>query len=173
MRCRRRWVAPVCFPEQRETEMRVPIEPMDNEVSPDDDPLKRPMDEPRDLDQPMATRLQPWPARGKKAAIYVCVNRRNPDVAVSCQPRGGSEVAAAVEAGVAERGLNINFREAYCLNACMHGPNIRIIPSNTRFYGVRVADVPEVLDIVEKHLAERPEKKRPGLAGLPTAESND
>ena len=45
----------------------------------------------------------------------------------------------------------------------MHGPNIRIIPSNTRFYGVRVADVPEVLDIVEKHLAERSQKRRPGV----------
>ena len=142
--------------------MRVPLEPMDNDVDPDDgDPLKQVLNEPRDLTQPMVARVKPWPARNKKAAIYVCVNRRDPDVAVSCQPRGGAEVADAVQAGLAERGLDINFREAYCLNACMHGPNIHIIPSNTRFYGVRVFDVPEVLDIVEQHLAERPKKKRP------------
>lgn len=153
--------------------MKVLIEPMDNEVSPDDDPLKRPIDEPRDLEQPMATRLRAWPARSKKAGIYVCVNRRNPDIAVSCEPRGGKEVAAAIEAGVAERKLNINFREAYCLNACMHGPNIRIIPSNSRFYGVRVSDVPEVLDIVEKHLAERPEKRRTGPSNTISSGSDD
>ena len=145
--------------------MRVPLEPMDNDVSPDDDedPLKQVLNEPRDLSQPMVARVKPWPARGKKAAIYVCVNRRDPNMAVSCQPRGGADVAKAIKAGVAERELDVNIRDAYCLNACMHGPNIRIIPSNTRFYGVRVADVPEVLDIVEKHLAERPQKRRPGV----------
>ncbi len=136
---------------------------MDNETSPEDDPLKQAVNAPRDLSQPMVKRVKPWPARTKKPAIYVCVNRRNPDVAVSCHPRSGAEVAAAVETGVKERGLAIDFREAYCLNACMHGPNIRIIPSNTRFYGVRVQDVPEVLDTVERHLAERPHKRHPEI----------
>ena len=152
--------------------MKVPLEPMDNDVAPDDeDPLKQVLNEPRDLSQPMVTRVKPWPARGKKAAIYVCVNRLNPDMAVSCQPRGGTEVAEAIKAGLAERDLEINFREAYCLNACMHGPNIRIIPSNTRFYGVHATDVPEVLDIVEKHLADRPQKKRPAVS--PTTRLSD
>ena len=66
--------------------MRVPLEPMDNDVSPDDDedPLKQVLNEPRDLSQPMVARVKPWPARGKKAAIYVCVNRRDPNMAVSC-----------------------------------------------------------------------------------------
>ena len=140
---------------------------MDNEPRPENDLIKQPVNEPRDLIQPMVTRIQPWPRRNKPPAIYVCVNRRDPDVAVSCQPRGGAEVAEAVKAGVEERGLAINFREAYCLNACMHGPNIRVLPSNTRFYGVRVNDVPEVLDTVEEHLADRPKKKRPG--GVPTS----
>ena len=53
----------------------------------------------------------------------------------------------------------------------MHGPNIRIIPSNTRFYGVHAADVPEVLDIVEKHLADRPQKKQPAVP--PTTRLSD
>ena len=141
--------------------MRVPIEPMDNDVEPSDETHTQALNEPRDLSQSMVARVKPWPARNKKAAIYVCVNRRTPDVAVSCQPRGGSEIAEAMRAGVAARELDIDFREAQCLNACRHGPNIRIIPSNTRFYGVRVNDVPEVLDIVETHLAERPKKKRP------------
>ena len=127
----------------------------------DGDPLKQAVNEPRDLGQPMVVRLKPWPARVRKPAVYVCVNRRNPEVAVSCQPRGGTEVAEAVKTGIARRGLAIDFREAYCLNACMHGPNIRIVPSNARFYGVRVEDVPEVLDTVEKHLAERPPGRRP------------
>ena len=135
--------------------------PRDGAAASDGDPLKQAVNEPRDLDQPMVVRLKPWPARARKPAIYVCVNRRNPEVAVSCQPRGGAEVAEAVKSGIARRGLAIEFREAYCLNACMHGPNIRIVPSNARFYGVRVEDVPEVLDTVEKHLAERPPGRRP------------
>ena len=135
---------------------------MDNNITPgDEDPLKQVLTAPRDLTQPMVARVKEWPARSKKPSIYVCVNRRNPDVAVSCHPRGGAEIAEAVKAGVAERGLDVEFREAYCLNACMHGPNIRIIPSNTRFYGVRIGDVPEVLEIVERHLADRPQKTRP------------
>lgn len=132
-------------------------EPMDNKVSPEDDPLKQRVNEPRDLSQPMIARVNPWPRRHKKPTIYVCVNRRNPDIAVSCQPRGGTKIAEAIKAGLEERGLPINFREASCLNACRHGPNIRIIPSNTRFYGVRVEDVPQVLDTIEKHLADRPQ----------------
>ena len=152
--------------------MKVPLEPMDNAVAPDNvDPRKQALNEPRDLTQPMAVRLQPWPPRNKKPAIYVCVNRRDPDVAVSCQPRGGAEVAAAIKAGLDDRDLDINFRDAYCLNACMHGPNIRIIPSNTRFYGVRVSDVPEVLDIIEKHLTDRPQKKR--STALPSVTGSD
>ena len=142
---------------------------MDNELTPENDLIKQPINEPRDLSQPMVTRPKPWPQRAKPPAIYVCVNRRDPSVAVSCQPRGGAEVAEAVKAGVEERGLAVNIREAYCLNACMHGPNIRVVPSNTRFYGVRVDDVPEVLDTVEKHLADRPKRKRPG--GIPASGS--
>ena len=136
---------------------------MTGDSAPGEDPLRQAVTAPRDLGQPMATRLRPWPARTCKPAIYVCINRRDPEVAVSCQPRGGAEVAAAVQAGIAERGIAIDFRHAHCLNACMHGPNIRIIPSNTRFYGVRVADVAEVLDTVERHLAERPPRRRPGM----------
>lgn len=139
--------------------------PREGAAASDGDPLKQAVNEPRDLGQPMAVRLKPWPARARKPAIYVCVNRRNPEVAVSCQPRGGAEVAEAVKTGIARRGLAIEFREAYCLNACMHGPNIRIVPSNARFYGVRVEDVPEVLDTVEKHLAERPPGRRPRRPG--------
>jgi len=132
-------------------------EPMDNNVSPEDDSLKQAVNEPRDLSQPMIARVNPWPRRCKKPTIYVCVNRRNPDIAVSCQPRGGTKVAEAIKVGVEERALPINIRESSCLNACRHGPNIRIIPSNTRFYGVRVDDVPQVLDTIEKHLADRPQ----------------
>ena len=139
--------------------------PKDRAAASDGDPLKQAVNEPRDLGQPMVVRLKPWPARARKPAIYVCINRRNPEVAVSCQPRGGAEVAEAVKTGIARRGLAIQFREAYCLNACMHGPNIRIVPSNARFYGVRVEDVPEVLDTVEKHLAERPPGRRPRSPG--------
>ena len=138
--------------------------PLDNETASDGDPLRQAVNEPRDLSQPMVVRLKPWPARARKPAIYVCVNRRNPEVAVSCQPRGGAAVAEAVKAGIEQRGLAIDFREAYCLNACMHGPNIRIVPSNSRFYGVRVQDVPDVLDTVERHLAERPLRRRPDTA---------
>ena len=135
--------------------------PRDGAAASDGDPLKQAVNQPRDLGQPMAVRLKPWPARARKPAIYVCVNRRSPEIAVSCRPRGGAEVAEAVGAGIARRGLAIEFHEAYCLNACMHGPNIRIVPSNARFYGVRVQDVPELLDTVESHLAERPPDRRP------------
>ena len=38
---------------------------MDNELTPENDLIKQPINEPRNLSQPMVTRPQPWPQRAK------------------------------------------------------------------------------------------------------------
>jgi hypothetical protein len=43
----------------------------------------------------------------------------------------------------------------------MEGPNVRLIPPNTRFSGVRVEDVSAIVDLIVHTLAERAELLRP------------
>ena len=112
--------------------------------------------QPRDLSQPMSVDRRPWPSHLRRSPmVYVCVNRRNPDVAISCAPRGGAEVHKGLMAALAEQGVDIVVKEAYCLSACMSGPNIKILPTNTRLQGVRVSDIPEVVGVISDTLAER------------------
>lgn len=104
----------------------------------------------------MDVKLRPWPEFGRRTpTVMACVNGRAPAVGPSCRPRGGDAVAAALEAAIAERGLKLRFKVVYCLSACTRGPNVMIDLCRSRFLEVQPEDVPELLDIVERHLAER------------------
>ncbi len=84
--------------------------------------------------------------------VFVCENRRPPeDQRGSCAGRGGNAVRAALKAEIARRGLDAEVRAnaAGCLDACPAGPAIVVYPEGIWYGGVRVEDVPE---IVERHL---------------------
>jgi (2Fe-2S) ferredoxin len=84
--------------------------------------------------------------------VFVCENRRPDDDPRGCCAAKGSEaVRAALKAELARRGLKHEVRAnaAGCLDACAHGPSIVVYPEGVWYGGVRVEDVPE---IVERHL---------------------
>lgn len=84
--------------------------------------------------------------------VFVCENRR-PDGAPrgSCAAKGSEAIRRAFKAELARRGLDgvVRANAAGCLDACAEGPSIVVYPEGVWYAGVRVEDVPE---IVESHL---------------------
>ncbi|SRR5579885_443704 len=112
----------------------------------------------RDLSQDMTVVLRPMPEQyGGTFGVTVCVNERPPTgiITVSCGPRGGFAIAAALEAALKERGLPVRFATIKCLGLCERGPNVRLTPSNSWFHGVHESDVPAIVAVVAEQLGAR------------------
>ena len=78
--------------------------------------------------------------------LIVCINHRMNPATPSCAARGSLEIAEALEAGARERGLNVTVTRICCFGQCEHGPNARIAPGGRFFRGLRLKDVPIILD---------------------------
>ena len=84
--------------------------------------------------------------------VFVCENRRpDGDPRGCCAAKGSEAIRAALKDEIARRGLKqlVRANAAGCLDACAHGPSIVVYPEGVWYGGVRVEDVPE---IVESHL---------------------
>lgn len=84
--------------------------------------------------------------------VFVCENRRpEDDPRGSCGAKGSEAIREALKAEIARRGLKgvVRANAAGCLDACGSGPSIVVYPEGVWYAGVRVEDVPE---IVESHL---------------------
>ncbi len=84
--------------------------------------------------------------------LFVCENRRPADDPRGCcAAKGGEAIRAALKEEIARRGLKHDARAnaSGCLDACPHGPTIVVYPEGVWYGGVRLEDVPE---IVESHL---------------------
>lgn len=84
--------------------------------------------------------------------VFVCTNRRpegNPKGC--CASKGAEEVRAAFKAELDKRGVKGRMRAnaAGCLDTCSFGVSVVVYPEGTWYGGVKVEDVPE---IVEEHL---------------------
>lgn len=109
----------------------------------------------RDLSQDMTIVRRPMPESFTgTVGVTVCVNERPPTgiVTVSCGPRGGFAIAAAIEAELKRRGLAARFSTIKCLGLCEKGPNVRLTPSNSWFHGVHDTDVGVIIAMIEDHL---------------------
>ena len=71
----------------------------------------------------------------------------------SCGKRGGRDVVRALRNEIRKRGLDVSVVTSGCLGSCNSGPNIRVAPSSSWMSGARVADVPVILDAVERIIA--------------------
>jgi (2Fe-2S) ferredoxin len=84
--------------------------------------------------------------------VFICTNRR-PEGAPkpSCAARGSEEVRTAFKRELAARGLVdvVRATSSGCLDACEQGVSVVIYPDDVWYGGVRVEDVPE---IVESHV---------------------
>lgn len=78
--------------------------------------------------------------------VTVCINRRASPDTPSCGARGGEEIAAALQAAVAERGLPISVEIFRCLGRCEQGPNLKLSPGGEFLHDVHLEDLPQLLD---------------------------
>ncbi len=85
--------------------------------------------------------------------LWVCQNERPPGHPKGCcMERGAGPILDRLKSGLAERGLHRRFRvmSSGCLDLCWVGPAIAVMPDGV-FYGrVRLEDVPEILDSLER-----------------------
>ena len=81
--------------------------------------------------------------------IFVCCNQRSPDHSRGCcDPDGSASLRAALKAAVGARGLQpyVRANSAGCLDQCEHGPTVAIYPQGIFYGGVKLEDVPRIVD---------------------------
>lgn len=97
-------------------------------------------------------RWSPMPHRERY--LFVCTNRReegNPKG--SCAQKGSEEIVKALKEKLNERGLAKTVARACsssCLDLCEIGVAIVVEPDHVAYGGVKLSDVDEIVDAVEK-----------------------
>ncbi|MBL6958603.1 MAG: (2Fe-2S) ferredoxin domain-containing protein [Rhodospirillales bacterium] len=95
--------------------------------------------------------------------LVVCINRRFQADKPSCAGRGGEGIADALEAGIAQRNINITLKRMICLGRCEEGPNARLAPGGDFMTGLTLDDVPALLDDLEKLHGTRDDTAAPSI----------
>ena len=65
-----------------------------------------------------------------------------------CDPDGGEALRNAFKAEIKRRGLGplVRANSAGCLEQCEHGPTVAIYPQGIFYGGVRIEDVPRIIE---------------------------
>jgi NADH:ubiquinone oxidoreductase subunit E len=74
-----------------------------------------------------------------KQICLVCQN-------VDCKSRGSEKIMNELADKVAARSLDVEVKSYLCFGGCDHGPNIVIHPQKNWYAGVKLEDLPEILD---------------------------
>ncbi|MBF0322083.1 MAG: (2Fe-2S) ferredoxin domain-containing protein [Magnetococcales bacterium] len=82
--------------------------------------------------------------------LLVCVKERISPTNPSCGKRGGTALAEAFADELAQRHLPVKVKRILCLGECAKGPNVRIAPGGKTFHAVRIENVPEILQELER-----------------------
>lgn len=90
------------------------------------------------------------PTKESPDTILICVNRRFKGDQPSCAARGSMAIAEAIEAGVAERRIDIKVERIICFGHCTKGPNIRFAPGGRFNHETKLDDVPAMLDELQR-----------------------
>ncbi len=79
----------------------------------------------------------------KKCSILVCDKS-------DCRKRGGEEIAIALEEQLQELRLGdrVQIKKTGCMSRCKQAPNVVVMPDKTRYSGLDVTEIPE---LIEKH----------------------
>lgn len=81
--------------------------------------------------------------------IFVCCNRREPGHSRGCcDPDGSEALRNRFKMEIKARGLGplVRANQSGCLEQCEVGPTVVIYPQGIWYGGVRVEDVPRILD---------------------------
>lgn len=92
--------------------------------------------------------------------VFVCINERPKGHPKGCcLEKGSAAVRDAMKSLLHERGLKdrVRINNAGCLDACAHGISMVIYPEGIWYGGVKIADVPEIIDrtIINGEVIER------------------
>ncbi len=86
--------------------------------------------------------------------VFVCVNRRPDDAPKgSCAARGSEAIHERLKILLRERGLSqvrVRATTCGCLGSCLDGPTILVEPDHVSYGRVTLADVPEIVDALER-----------------------
>lgn len=82
--------------------------------------------------------------------LNICVNFRAGKLLPSCGEVGSQELADALETGIAERGLKLDFKRLHCMGKCHIGPTVKLSHGGPFIMGAKVSDVPQILDWLEE-----------------------
>ena len=93
----------------------------------------------------------------RRPSLLMCINRRYRSDQSSCAARGGLKVAKAMEDGIRRRRIALATERLCCLGQCTVGPAMRLTPGAEYFLGVTLADVPRLLDRLEREFGTRPD----------------
>ena len=81
--------------------------------------------------------------------IFICINQREPGSGRGCcNPDGSEALRSAFKKEVERRGLKplVRANSAGCLDQCELGPTVVIYPQAIWYGGVRVEDVPRIVE---------------------------
>lgn len=84
-----------------------------------------------------------------RTAVVVCVNRMRGPRGKCCGQNGSLQIAAALEAGIRDRGLDVELERIVCLGKCDVGPNLKFVGGDFR-HDLTLGDVPRLLDEFEE-----------------------
>ena len=74
-----------------------------------------------------------------KQVCFVCQN-------VDCKLRGSEKIMNELTEKVAARSLDVEVKSYLCFGGCEEGPNVVIHPQKVWYAGVKMEDLPEILD---------------------------
>lgn len=87
--------------------------------------------------------------------VRICINFRYRGDEPSCAARGSKAVADAIEAGVAERRIDVAVERSVCMGQCTKGPTVRLAPAGRFYLGTGLDDVEALLDELERRCGRR------------------
>ncbi|MBF0448917.1 MAG: (2Fe-2S) ferredoxin domain-containing protein [Magnetococcales bacterium] len=71
----------------------------------------------------------------------------------SCAGRGSEALIIQLEEAINKAGLPVSIDRVRCLGECLKGPNMRIAPGGSFYYGVSEQTLPEILVDLKAALA--------------------
>ena len=86
--------------------------------------------------------------------LFVCCNQRSPEHPRGCcDPEGTEALRNAFKAEVKKRGLGplVRANLSGCLEQCEHGPCVAIYPQAIFYGGVKLDDVPRIVEETVVH----------------------
>lgn len=81
--------------------------------------------------------------------LRVCVNFRAGEILPSCAARGSKELEAALRKGIADRRIPLKLDTVHCMGKCHIGPTMQLLPHGPYIMGATMADVPDILDLLQ------------------------